>query len=141
MEALQQVWRRELGIRVELVSQEQKAVFDRLGAENFQLAIMAFFYAIDAPETILLVPLSDSQFNFAQWRRPAYDRAYFQATHFQTGGERRGGLDAMERLLQAEAPYVPLYYVNQCFLVSPMVKGWRDNPLGQIDWRELYLRP
>ena len=140
-QALQEAWRHELGIAVKFAPGEKKVLFDDLGSGNFQLAAMPFFYAINAPEMILLVPLSDSPFNFARWSEPAFDRAYRQATHAATQDARRAAFDAMEGLLYAEAPYVPLYFVNQCFAVSPMVRGWRDNPLGQIDWRELSLEP
>jgi ABC-type oligopeptide transport system substrate-binding subunit len=47
----------------------------------------------------------------------------------------------MERVLNAEAPLVPLYFGNQCNLVGPSVRGWQDNPVGAIDWRDLWLEP
>jgi hypothetical protein len=46
----------------------------------------------------------------------------------------------MERTINVEAPYAPIYFQNQCQLVHPMVRGWRDNPLYIIDWRELSLQ-
>ena len=45
----------------------------------------------------------------------------------------------MERLIQAEAPLAPLYFTNQCNLIHPDLRGWRDNPLYAIDWRDLWL--
>ncbi len=139
-EMLQQVWQKELGVRATIAPQERNSYFDRLGEGKFQVAALGFFYAINAPETILLMPLSDSRFNFARWRSPAYDHAYAAAAMAARDSDRRGALDAMEGLIHAEAPYAPLYYVNQCYLVSPRVQGWRDNALGQIDWRELDLK-
>ena len=47
----------------------------------------------------------------------------------------------MEAILAREAPYAPLYYTNFGFLVHPSVRGWRNNPLHLIDWRELTLEP
>lgn len=141
MEALQQVWLRELGVRVSLATQEKNVLFDRMSAHNFTAAEMGYFYAEDAPEAMLLMALSDSGYNYAQWHSPAYDRAYAAAIHAGTAADYQAALGAMDRLLQAEVPYAPLFYVNQCFLVSPQVRGWRDNALGQIDWRELSLEP
>ena len=45
----------------------------------------------------------------------------------------------MERLINAESPYAPLYFRNKCHLVHPAVRGWRDNALYIIDWREVWL--
>ena len=49
--------------------------------------------------------------------------------------------DRMERIVQDGAAIIPIAYWNQVHLVSPMVKGWRDNALYAIDWRELWLEP
>ena len=140
-EALQQVWRRELGVRIRLSTQEKKSFFDRLSSGDYSAGIMGYFYAIDAAEAMLLMPLSDSNYNYARWRSPAYDRAYLAATSARTEAERTPALDRMERLVQAEEPYPPLYFVDKCFLVSPLLRGWRDNALGAVDWRELFLQP
>jgi ABC-type oligopeptide transport system substrate-binding subunit len=45
----------------------------------------------------------------------------------------------MEGILAAEGPCIPTYFNNNCRLVSPRVKGWKDNNVGQIDWRELSM--
>jgi hypothetical protein len=38
-------------------------------------------------------------------------------------------------------PYAPLYFVNQGFLLHPSVRGWHNNALRIIDWRQLWLEP
>jgi MarR-like DNA-binding transcriptional regulator SgrR of sgrS sRNA len=45
----------------------------------------------------------------------------------------------MEHILAEEAPYAPLLHWNRFYLVHPTVRGWRSNPLGHVDWRELWL--
>ncbi len=140
-EALQQVWQQELGVHVAVATEEQKTFFSDGIARNYQLAMMGYFYSFNAPDAILTVPLSDSQINYMDWNEPRYDRAYDTAANAATDAERRGNLDEMERLLAAEVPLAPLYYLNQPYLVRSQVRGWRDNGLGQIDWRELSLAP
>jgi oligopeptide transport system substrate-binding protein len=140
-EALQEVWRKELGVRVALVQEEEKAFFSDESTGNYQLAAMGFFYAINAPEAVLVVPLSDSLYNYTGWKDAEYDRAYRRADRAETEADRRDGLDAMERILAREVPFAPLFFVNQPRLVSPQVRGWRDNAIGSIDWRELWLAP
>jgi oligopeptide transport system substrate-binding protein len=140
-EALQQTWQQELGVRVTIAPEEQKTMFNDASTGNFQLVGMGFFYAINAPETMLMVPLSDSLDNYTGWKEPAYDAAFRRASYAGTAAERRAGLDAMEHILNVEVPFAPLFFIDQPTLVSAQVKGWRDNALGIIDWRELSLAP
>jgi len=140
-EALQEVWRKELGVHVSIAAEEEKTLFDDGDTGNFQMAAMGFFYAINAPETVLLVPVGTSRYNFTGWKDSAYDAAYARALGSENGTDRKSALDAMERILGARVPLAPLFFINQPFLVDPDVKGWRDNPIGAIDWRELRLGP
>ena len=140
-EAIQQVWQQELGLHIALVSEEEKTFIDDLSAKNYRLAAYGFFYGINAPETMLLLPLSDSQYNFTGWTFPAYDRAYHRALEAGNETERRARLDEMETILNNQACVAPLFFDNRASLVSSQVKGWKDNPLGEIDWRELWLAP
>jgi oligopeptide transport system substrate-binding protein len=140
-EAMQQSWQEELGLHIAIAPEESKTLLDDLGTRNYRLAGFRFFYGVNAPETMLMVPLSDSQYNYSGWRSSAFDRAFDRAGRAETAASRRSCLDEMEAIVQAEAPLSPLYFVNQTFLVSSQVKGWRDNPLGQVDWRELWLVP
>jgi oligopeptide transport system substrate-binding protein len=140
-EALQQVWQKELGVTVAIASEEQKTLFSDGNTGNFQVMETGYFYGINAPETILLVMKGDSPQNYTGWNDPAYEIAYKRASEADTEVERRAAFDEMERILFLQAPVAPLYFINQPFLVSDQVKGWRDNSIGQIDWRELSLSP
>jgi oligopeptide transport system substrate-binding protein len=138
-EALQEAWHRELGVRVEIQPQEEKVLFDSLDSGTFQCAQMGFFYAVNAPETILMVLLSDSRWNSTRWKSPAYDAAFRAAGNADNDKARFAACATMERILHDEAPLSPLMFPNQVNLISPLVHGWRDNPLWAIDWRELSL--
>lgn len=141
VEALQQVWQQEIGVRVSVAIEEQKTFFSDAVEGNYQLGMMGYSYSFNAPEAILTLPLGDSQSNYTGWRDPAFERAYDRASNAATDAGRRAGFDEMERILASEAPFAPLYYINQPYLVSTQVRGWRDNGLAQVDWRELSLVP
>jgi oligopeptide transport system substrate-binding protein len=140
-EALQAGWRESLGVRVAIETQEQKTFFDALRVGNFQLGLMAFFYGVNAPETMLMVAQSGSNWNNTGWKSAAFDQAYRQANFAADEAARRASFDRMEGILHDEAPLIPIAFVNQPHLVSPMVRGWRDNAFYAIDWRELWLAP
>jgi len=54
-----------------------------------------------------------------------------------TDAERRAALIACERLIAEEVPYAPVFFAIRTQLVHPSVRGWRNNAVQQIDWREL----
>jgi oligopeptide transport system substrate-binding protein len=138
-EVLQETWRRELGIEVKLESQELKTQLDRLYSKNYQVALAAYTYAVNAAETMLLIAQSDSNWNFTGWRSAAYDDAFRQAAASADDSGRHAAFDRMEGILAAEAPFIPLYFYNHSRLISPRVRGWKDNNIDQIDWRELSM--
>ncbi len=140
-EALQEVWRRDLGIQVTLEGQESKTTLDRLYAKNYQLALASYSYEVNAAEAMLLIQLSDSNWNYTNWKSPAYDAAYRATGEAVDDAGRRACFDRMEGILREEAPLLPLYYYNRTRLVSPRVHGWRDNNTGVIDWRNVSVGP
>jgi oligopeptide transport system substrate-binding protein len=140
-EALQENWRRVLGVSVAIEIEEQKVFFSDMEARNYDLALDSYFYGIQAPETMLMMVLPDSPANYPGWKSPAFADAFREANEATVPGVRRAAYDRMERIIQDDAAFVPIAYLNQTHLVSPMVKGWRDNALYAIDWRELWLEP
>jgi ABC-type oligopeptide transport system substrate-binding subunit len=81
-------------------------------------------------------PNNDSTFS-----DKAYDAAFLASQTAPNGTARGAAFDAMEAINAREAAYAPLYYANVAFLVHPSVRGWRDNVVGRIQWRDLYLAP
>jgi oligopeptide transport system substrate-binding protein len=140
-EAIQEVWRRDLGIQVTLEGQEGKTTLDRLYAKNYQLALASYSYEVNAAETMLLIQLSDSNWNYTNWKSPAFDAAYRAAGDAVDDAGRRACFDRMETILREEAPLLPLYYYNRTRLISPRVRGWKDNNAGVIRWANLSLAP
>ena len=141
VEALQEAWRVGLGVSVEIEVEEQKVFFSDIEARNYDLAFDGYFYGIQAPETILMLALPDSPENSSGWVSPAFADAFQEANQALDPAIRRRAYDRMERIIQDAAAFVPIGYLNQAHLVSPMVKGWRENALYAIDWRELWLEP
>jgi oligopeptide transport system substrate-binding protein len=138
-EVIQQQWRRELGVNLELVRQESKVRIDAMRAKDYQVGLAGLFYGIQAPEFILMLALGGAAGNDAAWRNVEFDAAFGAANQALTVAERHAAYDRMEELVRLHAPYAPLYFENMCHLVHPDVHGWRDNALYAIDWRDLWL--
>lgn len=138
-EALQRAWQKELGVAVQLASQDGKTRIGNRNSGNFQAALGGYFYGMQSASFILTIARGDSAPNTARWTNAEFDRAMAAANHARNEADRVAAFDTMERLINEEAPFAPLYHDNKCSLVSAHVRGWRDNPLYIIDWRELSL--
>jgi oligopeptide transport system substrate-binding protein len=138
-QVLQNNWQKELGVRIDIVQQEQKTVFDAMTSQHYQAGLSGYFYGTPAAEFILTVANADSPSNWSGWKNSEFARAFEEAKFAGSTADRHAAYDRMERLIDAEAPYAPLYYTNQCNLIDPSVRGWRDNSFYAIDWRDLWL--
>jgi oligopeptide transport system substrate-binding protein len=141
VEAIQNSWQEVLGINIGIEVQEQKTFFDAIHSKDYHVAFTPFFYGVNAAETILMIAQGESLWNDTGWKSPAFDQAYHDASFAPDETVRRAAFDRMERLIHDEAPYIPIGFLNQPHLISSKVRGWRDNALYAIDWRELWLEP
>ena len=71
---------------------------------------------------------------------PAYDASFDAINQATNEEERRAAILECERLINAEAPWAPLFISTRNQLVHPSVQGWQGNPLQAIDWTTISLR-
>ena len=138
VEALQAMWQRELGVHVDLITQEEKVWLDTLRTRNFQM-LMDGWTGINDPVDLLQLMLSTSPNNDTQWVSPEYDREFAAAGKSTSDTEREGHLQAMDAALADKVPIIPLYHQNQSYLVQPSVHGWVDNLLGWRRYQDYWL--
>ena len=139
-EAMQAMWQKELGVRVELVPQEEKVWVDTMRNKNYQLLLMSWS-DINDPVALLQLFLSNSANNYSNWSSPDYDREFAAAGQSATDAERWTHLQNADALLVDALPFIPLYHENQNYLVQPSVRGWQDNILGLHLLNDVSLEP
>jgi oligopeptide transport system substrate-binding protein len=138
-EAVQEMWRRELGLQVRLVNQELKAVLAARRAGDYQ--ILLFDWAADYLDagTFLDMWRSGSGNNHTGWSDAGYDQLIDQAGQTDDSTARAGFFQQAEQLLLAAAPIIPLYYNTHVFLLQPSVKGWHPTLLDHHPYKYVYL--
>ncbi len=139
-EAMQAMWEKELGVRVELVPQEEKVWLDSRQTKNYQLLVMSWL-DINDPVALLQLFVGGSPLNDSNWSSPDYDREYAHAGVSATDAERLTHLQNADALLVTQAPLIPLFHENQNYLVQSAVRGWQDNPSGWHLLQEVSLEP
>ncbi|RFC44115.1 MAG: oligopeptide transport system substrate-binding protein [Verrucomicrobia bacterium] len=138
-EAVQEMWRRELGLEVRLVSQEFKGVLNERRTGNYQILLSDWVGDYADPGTFLDLWRSDSGNNHTGWSSPAFDNLLFAAARTADAAERMNQLQQAESLLLAATPIIPLYYNTHVFLVQPSVKGWHPTLLDHHPYKHVWL--
>jgi len=140
-EAIQQMWRRELGLDVRLVNQERKTVFASRRSGNFQIVLGSWTADYLDATTFLDMWRSDSGNNQTGWTEPVFDTLLERANTLSDPAARATVLAEAESLLLDAAPIVPVYFNTHVYLLHPAVSAWQPTPMDHTDYRYVTIRP
>ncbi|WP_231701790.1 peptide ABC transporter substrate-binding protein [Crassaminicella thermophila] len=128
-EAIQEMWKQNLGIKVKLTNQEWAVFQDTRHNGNFTIARAGWLGDYADPMTMLDLWLSYSGNNDAQWNSPEYDKL-IEDSKLLTGKERFDLLYKAQDLLMNEMIVMPIYYYTRPQMVSERVKNWEKTKMG-----------
>ena len=138
-EAIQQKWKRELGIDIKLENQEWKVYLDNMQHEFYQICRAGLIMEPYDVSQFLRVFTSDSGFNRTGWKNAEYDRLYEEVMRTNDEDERMEKMQRMEEILTDEMPILPVYYYTNQYLMDPSVQGWVDNLLALGPFDQVWL--
>ena len=138
-EAIQQMWRRDLGLDIRLVNQEFKVVFASRRTGDYQILLGSWTADYLDATTFLDLWRSDSGNNHTGWADPAYDALSDQANRLADPAARGAVLTAAEALMLEAAPIIPIYFNTHVYLLHPAVRGWQPTPMDHSDYRYVWL--
>jgi oligopeptide transport system substrate-binding protein len=131
-QAIQQMWREQLGVQIDLVNVEWKVYLDQQRKRDYQISRAGWIGDYVDPNTFLDMWVTGGGNNQTGWSSKRYDDLIARAGRVLDPRERMTLFNEAERLLVLdEAPILPLYtYVNKGML-SRKVKGRHPNILDQ----------
>jgi oligopeptide transport system substrate-binding protein len=138
-EAIQEMWRRELGVDVRLANQEFKVLLSERRAGHYQILLSDWVGDYLDPSTFLDLWLSSSGNNHTGWSSADYDARLFAAARATDPAARATQLQQAEGFMLAAAPIVPLYYNTHVFLLHPSVHGWHSTILDHHPYKHVWL--
>jgi|UniRef100_UPI00404A1C47 oligopeptide transport system substrate-binding protein len=138
-EAIQQTWKHELGIDIQLENQEWKVYLDNMQHEFYQICRAGLIMDPYDPSQFLRVFTSDNGFNRTGWKNDEYDRLYKEVMDTADDAKRMELMQQMEKILTDAMPILPIYYYTNQYLMDPSVKGWEDNLLSQAPFEQVWL--
>ena len=141
LEAVQQMWRRELGIEVSLSNKEQRVWLNDERLRNYDLSYAHWIGDYVDPSTYLELFTTDSGNNSTGWSSREYDHLVAAAGSVLDPAQRNKLYQQAEALLLNEAPIAPIFFGTRVFLCHPAVKNWRPALLGLHQYKDVYLEP
>ena len=136
-EALQNMWKKELNIAVQLQTQDGKTWLSNMIALNYDLA--RSFWAADYPDpsNFLEMFFSNTGNNRTGFNNAEYEDLLRRASILADDAERNALYNAAESILLRDAPITPVYHQTRAYLVSPRLQGLQPNNLGRISYKDL----
>jgi oligopeptide transport system substrate-binding protein len=140
-EAIQQMWKQELGIDIELVNMEWKVYIEQTQNGQYDIARAGWIGDYPDPNTFLDLWVTGGGNNRSGWSNPAYDALIRQAAQTPENTRRHALFQEAEGILMKETPILPIYFYRSKSLVQPSVQGWMSNLLDHHPWKHISLSP
>ena len=138
-EAIQQMWKVNLGINVEIYNTDWKVYLSRQDNLDYQISRAGWIGDYQDPNTFLEIMRPGRGNNQTGWTNYEYEKLVAEANKTSDQEERYKKLMEAERILIDEMPLIPIYtYVKQ-FQIHPDVKGWDANILDHHHPKFVYL--
>jgi oligopeptide transport system substrate-binding protein len=137
--AIQQMWKKELGINITLYNQDWKAFLETEKNGDFEIARAGWIGDYVDPNTFLDMFVSGGGNNRTGWSSPEYDALIRQAASTGNIDARFDLFQRAEKILIDQSPIIPVYTYTAKYLISPDVKGWYNNVLNEHPLKYVYL--
>ena len=139
LEALQQMWSRELGVTVTLAPKEKNVWISDERRLAYQLSLTRWIADYADPVAFLELFLTAGGNNATGWSDAEYDQLVHTAAAEADPARRNAFFrEAEVRLLDA-LPVAPLYHGTRAYLADPAVRGWESAPLGFHRYQHVWL--
>lgn len=139
MQAIANMWNKNLGINVSLAQQEWKVFQTTRTDKNYNIARDGWHGDYADPMTFLDLLTSTSALNNSGFSNSEYDSIIKEAKQETNVVKREELLHKAEDILMEDMSVIPLYYYTQVKGIKPYVKGIRVTQLGFIYFDKAYI--
>ena len=138
----QNMWKKNLGITVNLLNQEWKVYLNTLNKIDYDIARSAWIGDYMDPNTFLDMFVTGGGNNRTGWSSKRYDKLIKAAAGEPDTAKRLALFRKAEDLLvNRELPIMPVYFYSNLSLRSPSVKGFYGNPRDLHPCKYIRLEP
>lgn len=138
--AVQQMWYKELGIKVSLHNQDWKVFLNSVDSGNYGIARAGWIGDYVDPNTFLDMWITDGGNNRTGWSSARFDQLILEeAPRAETREKRYRLMREAEALLLEDMPIIPIHIYTSKSLVHPALKGLEPNILDYTLYKNLSL--
>lgn len=138
-QAVQEMWRKNLGINVELKNQEWKVFQKTRTDKNYEIARGGWTADYVDPMTFLDMFTKGSGNNDPGYNNPNYDAKLAAAKKETDPAKRMQLMHDAEDMLMADMPIIPIYFYTNIVCVKDYVKDVHKSPLGFVYFDHTYI--
>ncbi|MCX6085253.1 MAG: peptide ABC transporter substrate-binding protein [Caldiserica bacterium] len=138
-EAIQQMWKKNLGITCTLKSEEWGVYMDDRQHLNYNVSRAGWIGDYMDPNTFLDMWVTGGGNNDTGWSNKSYDALIAKAKATTDPKARMAALHAAEKILMTDMPILPIYYYTNPVLLSKGIKNFYQSTLGFVDWKNAYM--
>ena len=134
-EALQAMWKQNLGVEVELANEEWKVFLNTREQGDFQIARHAYVTIFFDAGSLLEGWVTGSPKNVARYSDPEYDALIRDSLKQMDRSKRMEDMHSAEAILMRDLPVLPLYFYSTPYMQSARVKGIYISPRSWVLFR------
>jgi len=139
--AIQSMWKKELGVNVELENQEWKTYLDSRRQGDFDVTRAGWCGDYNEASSFLSLMQSNNGSNDPKYNSKDYDETMQKALVSTSDAERSALYAQAEVLLAKDMPIAPIYQYVKARLVNPNVGGYpANNAEDKIFSKDLYIK-
>lgn len=136
-EGIQAMWKKNLGVDVELANQETKVFYASRDNGDYQVAYANWIADFSDPMNFLDIYYDPN--NESRYKNPQFLELVDRAKRETDSVKRTEYMHQAEQLLIDDCVIIPLYYSSMNLVVNPKLKGYFTSPMGLVDLTEAYL--
>lgn len=140
-EAIQQMWKQNLGINVGINSQDWGVYLDSQQRLEYDVCRAGWIADYTDPVVFLDMWTTGNGNNQTGWSNAEFDALIAKSRGIADTTERYKVLTQAEAILLKDMPVIPIYVYSRYYLISPMVKNWHPLLLDTHPWKYIDVEP
>ncbi|MCZ0933180.1 MAG: peptide ABC transporter substrate-binding protein [Oligoflexia bacterium] len=139
-ENIQSQLKKNIGLNVELNSQEWKTYLHRLKTKEVELFRLGWLADYPDPDNFMNLMASFSDNNHTGWKNKRFDKLILQAMTTEDGPQRKKLYDQAQKiLLEEETAVFPIFTTVSHLLISPRIKNYPLNVMSYILFKNIEI--
>lgn len=140
-QAIVEMWRKNLGLEVEIVTMSFGAIQEKMLAKDYQMALLRWSGDYNDPTSFLELFETENYFNVVGYKSADFDNMISEARQETDEKKRMGLLSGAEKLLFEKMPVCPIYFVHNSYALKQNLKGFvrGSSAIQDIDLYGTYI--